>query len=60
MAATARAIEHMERRERIIFILLDGRRTIQDIARLIHQPESEVEHILLHLTQHGYTHYLQG
>lgn len=60
MVATARIIERMERRERIIFILLDGRRTILDIARLIHQPESEVEHILVHLTQRGYTQYIQG
>jgi hypothetical protein len=60
MVATTRAIEGMERRERIVFILLDGRRTIQDIARLIHQPESEVEHILVHLTRSGYTQYIQG
>jgi len=60
MVATARTIEGMERRERIVFILLDGRRTIQDIARLIHQPESEVERILVHLTSSGYTQYIQG
>jgi hypothetical protein len=60
MVATAGAIQRMERRERIVFILLDGRRTIQDIARLIHQPESEVEHILVHLTRSGYTQYIQG
>lgn len=60
MVATAGTIEGMERRERIVFILLDGRRTIQDIARLIHQPESEVERILVHLTSSGYTQYIQG
>jgi DNA-binding IclR family transcriptional regulator len=50
----------MERRERIVFILLDGRRTIQDIARLTHQPESDVEEILVQLTQDRYTQYIQG
>lgn len=60
MAATSRTIQCMTRRERIIFILLDGRRTIQDIARLTHQPESEVEQTLVHLTKSGYTQYIQG
>jgi hypothetical protein len=50
----------MERRARIVFILLDGRRTIQDIARLTHQAEYEVEQILIDLTKRGYTHYLCG
>jgi hypothetical protein len=60
MVTTARAIQCMQRRERIIFILLDGRRTIQDIARLIHQPEAEVEQTLVHLTNSGYIQYIQG
>lgn len=60
MVATTQAIQRMERRERIVFILLDGRRTIQDIARLTHQPESEVEQTLVHLTKNGYTQYIQG
>jgi predicted ArsR family transcriptional regulator len=60
MVTTARAIECMQRRERIVFILLDGRRTIQDIARLIHQPEAEVEQILVQLTNSGYIQYIQG
>jgi len=60
MVTTAQAIQRMERRERIIFILLDGHRTIQDIARLTHQPECEVEQTLVHLTKSGYTQYIQG
>lgn len=60
MVAPAQAIQRLQRRERIIFILLDGRRTIQDIARLTHQPESEVEQTLVHLTKSGYTQYIQG
>lgn len=60
MAATPQVMQSMERRERIVFLLLDGRRTIQDIARLTHQPESEVEEMLVHLTKNGYTNYLRG
>ncbi len=58
--STAEAIAQMERRARIVFILLDGRRTIQDIARLTHQTEGEVEQTLVNLTQHGYTQYIRG
>lgn len=60
MVTTAQSINQMERRERIIFILLDGARTIQDLARLTHHTESEVEQILLDLTNRGYTEYLPG
>lgn len=60
MTATTQALQHMERRERIIFILLDGRRTIQDIARLTHQPEADVEEILVRLAKNGYVQYVQG
>jgi hypothetical protein len=59
-AVSPQALKDMERRERIVFILLDGRRTIQDIARLTHQPESDVEEILVQLTQDRYTQYIQG
>lgn len=58
--SVAQAIQQMERYERLIFILLDGRRTIQDIARLIHQTECEVERTLLNLTQRGYIYYVSG
>jgi hypothetical protein len=53
--STAQAIQQMGRHARIAFILLDGRRTIQDIARLTHQTESDVEQIMINLMQHGYT-----
>lgn len=59
-ATTAQIIQSMERHERLVFILLDGRRTVQHIARLTHQPESDVEEILIQLTKIGYTHYVCG
>jgi hypothetical protein len=48
------ALQQMERRERIIFSLLNGSRTIQDIAQLIQCTEAEVELALVHLTMRGY------
>lgn len=55
-----RAIQDMERRARIVFILVNGQRTIADIARLTHQSESEVEQTLVKLAQRGYTHRVRG
>jgi len=57
MVNTMQGIHQMERRERIIYVLLDGHRTIQDIARLTHRSEGEVEQTLLQLTHRGYTEY---
>jgi hypothetical protein len=57
MITTMQGIQQMERRERIIYVLLDGYRTIQDIARLTHRSEGEVEQTLLELTHRGYTEY---
>lgn len=50
----------MERRERIVFVLLDGRRTLQHIASLLHQSESEIGQILVKLTKIGFAEYVTG
>jgi hypothetical protein len=42
-------LAQMERRERVILILLDGRRSLHDVARLTHHMDLEVAHILAHL-----------
>lgn len=60
VVSPAQAIQQMERHARVVFILLDERRTIQDIARLTHQTEYDVEQILVNLTQRGYTQYVRG
>lgn len=59
-AATAATMYRLERRERIIFALLDGRRTLRDIARLTHQTEVAVARVLAKLLAHGYIEHLQG
>lgn len=60
MVITAQAIQRLERRERVVFILLDGRRTVENIAHLTHQTEYDVEQILVYLTRAGYVQYIQG
>jgi hypothetical protein len=52
---TKKFLQQMERRDRIIFILVDGTRTIQDIAYLTNYSEIEVEQVLICLTKKGYT-----
>lgn len=57
---STQAMQGMERRERIVFVLLDGRRTIQHIANLLHQSENEVGQVLLKLTKTGFAEYVRG
>ncbi len=59
-AATTATMYRLERRERIIFALLDGRRTLKDIARLTHQTDVAVARVLAKLLAHGYIEHLQG
>jgi hypothetical protein len=59
-AATPATMYRLERRERIIFALLDGRRTLRDIARLTHQTEVAVARVLAKLLARGYIEHLQG
>ncbi len=58
--ATAATMNRLERRERIIFALLDGRRTLRDVARLTHQTEVRVARILVQLLSYGYIECLRG
>lgn len=59
-SATTATMYRLERRERIIFALLDGRRTLKDIARLTHQTDVAVARVLAKLLAHGYIEHLQG
>lgn len=58
--ATSSTMRRLERRERVVFALLDGRRTIRDVTRLTHQTEISVARIVAHLFQHGYVEYIRG
>ena len=52
-AITQDMLGQMERRDRVVLILLDGRRTIEDVARLTHRDEREIAHILVRFLQWG-------
>ncbi len=51
-------LQHMERRTRIVLILLDGTRTVQQVARLTHRSELEVARVLVQLLKRGYIEFL--
>lgn len=53
-------MRQMERRERIAFVLLDGKRTLQHIAYLLHQSEGEIGQVLLTLAKKGLAEYVEG
>ncbi|MBA2287195.1 MAG: hypothetical protein H0W02_17105 [Ktedonobacteraceae bacterium] len=53
-ATAPEVIRRMERRDRVIFLLLDGKRTISDIARLVHRSELDVAYTIACLLRTGY------
>jgi Domain of unknown function (DUF4388) len=53
-AATKQVMSRMERQDRIIFMLLDGKRTVRDLAKLIHRSELAVASVLARLLKNGY------
>ncbi len=57
-ATTQNILRQLERRDRMVLILLDGRRTIEDVARLTHRNEIEIVRILARFLQRGYVEFL--
>ena len=53
-AVAAHVLVQMERRDRLILILLDGQRTIADVMRLLHRTEDEVSQVLVRLLKSGH------
>jgi len=53
-AATKQVMSQMARQDRIIFMLLDGKRTVRDLAQLIHRSELAVASVLARLLKNGY------
>jgi hypothetical protein len=58
-AATPATMKRLARRERIVFALLDGRRSLQDIAHLTHLDDISVARIVVQLYRQGIIEYLQ-
>ncbi len=53
-AIATQALTQMERRDRLVLILLDGQRTIDDVMRLLHRTEGEVAQVLVRLLNSGH------
>ena len=47
-------LSQMERRERVVFLLLNGKRTLRHVAQLVHRSELDVARILVRLLKQGY------
>lgn len=58
--ATPTTMKRLARRERIVFALLDGRRSLLDIAHLTHLSDESVARIVVQLYRQGYIEYLHG
>ncbi len=39
----------LDRRERMVLLLVDGQRTVADLARLTRRAEAELQSVLIHL-----------
>lgn len=51
-------LKRFERRDRIVLLLLDGKRTLQDVARLVHRSELDIAQALARMLKRGYIEYL--
>ena len=53
-ATDPKVINQIERRDRVVFLLLDGKRTIRDISRLVRRDELDVARTIVRLLKQGY------
>jgi hypothetical protein len=53
-ATDQRVISQIERRDRVVFLLLDGRRSIHHIAHLVHRNELDIARTIVRLLKSGY------
>jgi hypothetical protein len=53
-AASQQITRQMERQDRFVFMLLDGRRTVRDVAHLVHRNELDVARTLVRFLSRGY------
>jgi hypothetical protein len=59
-ATTPNMLRHMERRERIVLLLLNGNRTLRDVSQLVHRSELDVSHVLIRMLKQGYIEFMGG
>ena len=59
--ATCLVVLHrLERRERVVLLLMNGKRTGRDVAALIHHDEVEVARTLVRLLKRGYIEHMEA
>lgn len=58
-ATTPVVLSRMERRERVVLLLLNGKRTLRDVAGLIHYNEVDVARTLVRLLKQRYIEYIE-
>jgi hypothetical protein len=59
-ATTPLVLSRMERRERVVLLLLNGKRTLHDVVVLVHQSEVDVARTLVRLLKLGYIEYMRA
>jgi uncharacterized protein DUF4388 len=60
LASMPRVVNQMDRKDRVVFLLLDGKRTLDAIKHLVHRSELDIAHTLVRLLKQGYIEYIQG
>jgi len=60
MAKQSSIINQLDRKDRLVFLLLDGRRTLYTIKHLVNRSDADVVQTLVHLLKQGYIEYIQG
>lgn len=53
VVAARQIIQRLNRRERLVFLLLDGKRSVSEVSRLIHRSQEEVARALAHFLALG-------
>ena len=53
-------MNQMQRRERLVYMLLDGRRSITEVSRLLHLSDVQVARAIVYLLKYGYIEYVRG
>nr|BBH95395.1 hypothetical protein KTA_35940 [Thermogemmatispora argillosa] len=58
-AARPEIISQLDRRERLVFLLLNGKRSLSEIARLVHRDEQDVACTVARLLRNGYVEHIE-
>lgn len=58
-ATTPYILKRLERRERIVLLLLNGKRTLRDVAQLVHRSELDIAQVLVRMLRQGYIEFME-